>query len=281
MPASVVALLTCKKLIYDIRDPFALCYRFSSLGKKLAYSIDWCVMAMSIKFVLPTDRYIPYLGRWSKGKREVYVIPNTCKDYYSQLGKLDDSVIPPRKDGIVRLAYLGYLDVTRGSQWLLDFCGDTSNNTELIVAGNCRDKELVEKLENTPNVYYTGRLPYADCWSLMRDVDGVTVFYDPAVPVNRVLDPTKFYEAMMVGTPVLISKNMSLNEVVDNNKLGFIIEHNSMDGMSKAVEKLRDISFVKPLRNRCREYYQANLNLDNEMTKYKEFYKRVRSLLRN
>ncbi len=280
VPAAVVVLITRKKLIYDIRDPFALCYQFSKIIKGIAYSVDWCVMAISDCFVLPTDRYISYLGRWGKGAKEHYVLPNTCKDNYSDLKTLPSEVIPPLKNGFIRLAYLGYLDTSRGSEWLIKFCSDMNNKTELIVAGNCRDEVLLKRLRNAPNIYYVGRLSYAECWSLMADVDGITVLYDPSIPVNCVLDPTKFYESMMVGTPVLISKYMSLDTIVTQNELGFVIDHNSIDGLKIAVDQLRDVGIVKPLKTRCRKYYQDNLNLDNEMIKYKEFYSRVYKLLK-
>ncbi len=275
VPAIMATLFTGAKLVYDIRDPFALCYRFPGMVSKIAYFVDWLVMSRSCKFVLPTRRYMSYLGRWGKSSREIFVIPNTCKDHYEFLPEPDRNVIPVRRPGYVRLAYLGYLDVSRGSQWLLDFCSDQANKTELIVAGNCRSQELIDKIKGTPNVYYVGRLSYNDCWALMKDVDGITVFYDPSIPVNRVLDPTKFYESMMVGTPVLISKGMSLDSEVRENDLGLIVEHGNIEGLKLAIEQLRDSAFVGNMKRRCRDYYVKNLNLDRQMIQYKDFYKKL------
>jgi len=271
IPCSMVAMITRSRLIYDMRDPFALCYRFSTLVRKIVYAVDWMVMGISSAFVIPTSRYIPYLGRWAGSGREIFEIPNTCHDFLDSLASLD-SILPPRKDGVIRLAYMGYLDVSRGSQWLLDFCRNDANGTELLVAGKCHSEKLTIELESTPNVIYLGRLQYKDALSLVEKVDAVTIFYDPSVPLNRVLDPTKFYEAMMTGTPVLVSKGMSMEPTVAKNQLGFVIRHGSMKGLRKAVQKMRDPEVMKEFRKRCRQYYLDNLKLCEKLEGYQTFY---------
>jgi len=273
-PASIIALLARRRLIYDMRDPFALCYRFTWILQKIAYAADWVVMGISSAFVIPTSRYVPYIGLWGKSKRQIFEIPNTCHDVLDQLPSIDE-ILPPRKAGIIRLSYMGYLDASRGSQWLLDFCSDNANRTELLVAGKCHSIELTEKLESTHNVIYLGRLPYNSALSLTRQVDAVTIFYDPAVPVNRVLDPTKFYEAMMVGTAVLVSRAMSMDSLVTKNKLGYVVEHGSVDGLRWAVEKLRDPEEKQQLQKRCRQYYLDNLQLPEKLVQYRQFYLRT------
>jgi glycosyltransferase involved in cell wall biosynthesis len=242
--------------------------------KRIAYAFDWCVMMFSSAFVIPTKRYIPYLGRWAKGRKSIFVIPNTCHDYSSQIQETEP-VLSPQREGIIRLAYMGYLDVTRGSKWLMDFCSNKDNKTELIVAGDCRDSDLLESLRSTPNIVYLPRQPYIMALSLMKSVHAVTIFYDPAVPVNRVLDPTKFYESMMVGTPVLVSKNMSLDPEISREHLGFVVEHGDMDELRKTVDKLRDPKVMKSLRSECRAYYLKNLQLQEKIDQYRTFYENI------
>ncbi len=271
LTASIVALLTRRRLIYDMRDPLALCYRFPSVIRKIVYTVDWCVMGLSSAFVVPTSRYIPYMGRWGNSGREILEIPNTCHDLLDQLPSVRE-ILPPKKDGIVRLAYMGYLDASRGSRWLLDFCSDSSNQVELVVAGNCRSAELAVELQSTPNVMYVGRLPYNSALSLIREMDAVTIFCAPEQPSYSIADPTKFYDAMMVGTPVLISRNLSIDQLVSENKLGCTMEYGSIDSLREAVEKLRNREEMRRLQKRCRQYYLDNLQLPKEIKRYRQFY---------
>ena len=175
-PAGLACLIMRRKFVYDIRDPFALCYKFSPLARRLIYALDWCVMGLATAFVIPTDRYIHYLGRWGRSKREVCVIPNTCHDLLEELPSVSD-IVSPTKPGDIRLAYLGCLTHNRGSQWLLDFCRQRKESVELLVAGGCRSEELKAKFKSTANVQFLGRLSYVKALALMREVDVVTILY--------------------------------------------------------------------------------------------------------
>ncbi|HCO94405.1 MAG TPA: hypothetical protein DIU00_10720 [Phycisphaerales bacterium] len=274
VPAGLACLLTRKKFVYDMRDPFALCYKFFKPIRKLAYAMDWCVMGLTTAFVLPTDLYVRYLGKWGRSKREVCVIPNTCHDLLKELPSVSD-IVPSKQEGIVRLAYLGYLTHNRGSQWLLDFCLQCKGSIELLVAGGCRSEELKAKFKSTANVQFFGQLPHVKALALMREVDVITILYDPSLPVNRVGHPTKFYEAMMVGTPVLISRGVSVAEMVEKNELGFVVEHGSIGGLRKAVRDIRDCKKMADMRIRCRQYYLDNLKLSKELVRYRDFYLRL------
>lgn len=273
--AGIVALLTRRRLIYDMRDPFALSYHFPGSIKKIAYAVDWIAMGLSSAFIVPTSRYIPYLGRWAKSKREVFEIPNTCHDLLEQLPSVKN-ILPPKQEGIIRLAYMGYLDESRGSRWLLDFSNDNSNEVELVIAGNCRSEKLAVELESTPNIIYVGRVPYKIALSLMHEMDAVTIFFDPNVESCSIGDPTKFYEAMMVGTPVLVNFGTSVHNVVSENRLGFTIEYGNMNELHEVVEKLRDTEETNRLRARCRQYYLDNLRLSKELKRYRQFYLRLK-----
>jgi len=270
-PVGLACRILRRRFVYDIRDPFAMCYRCSWLLRGIIYAYDWCIMAMASAFVLPTDRYVPYLGRWGTSGREICVIPNACHDLLAELPR-DPGTTSLKRAKPVRLAYLGYLTENRGSQWLLDLCRESDGGVELIVAGGCRSASLQTEFESNPNVRFLGQVPYFRSLSLMRDVDAVTILYDPGWPVNRVLDPTKFYEAMMVGTPVLVSEGVSIAGQVAENGLGFVVPHGSMEGLRNAVQCLSDRETMAAMRRRCRQYYLDNLQLSKALTGYRAFY---------
>jgi glycosyltransferase involved in cell wall biosynthesis len=273
-PAGLACLIMRRKFVYDIRDPLALCYKFSPLARRLIYALDWCIMGLASAFVVPTDRYIHYLGWWVRSKREVFVISNTCHDLLEKLPSVSD-IVGPTKPGVIRLAYLGYLADRRGCQWLLDFCSESKNGVEVLIAGECRSEELKAKFKSIANVRFLGRLPYAKALALMRETDAVTIFYDPSWPIHQVLDPTKFYETMMVGRPVLVSQGVSISQLVRKEGLGFVLSHGSMEELRHAVDRLRQPEEMAAMRARCRQYYLDNLKLSKELVKYRDFYLRL------
>ena len=275
LPAGIVALLTRRRFIYDIRDPFALCYCFPWIIRKIVYALDWCVMGLSSAFVVPTSRYIPYIGRWANSKREIVEIPNTCHDLLGELKSVERILRPKKDDKVIRLGYMGYLDESRGAGWLLEFCGDCSNNSELIVAGDCRSEKLMAAIKSTPNVTYVGRLPYKSALALMCEIDAVTIFCDTKKPSYRIADPTKFYDAMMVGKPVLVSRTTSIHHIVLEKRLGYVLEYNNMNGLHKVVEELRSSEKRAAMGKRCRQYYLDNLRLSEKLVDYRKFYSRI------
>lgn len=272
--AGLACCLLRKTFVYDIRDPFALCYKCSPLIRRLAYGVDWCVMGLASAFVVPTRRYVAYMGRWGRSDRGIHVIPNTCHDLRASLPSVS-AMCGPAKTGVVRLAYLGYLTANRGSQWLLDLCQRDGKSIELLVAGGCRSAELQAQFESMHNIRFLGWVPYNSSLALMREADAVTILYDPSLPVNRVLDPTKFYEAMMVGTPVLVSAGVSVADEVERNGLGFVVEHGDIESLHEVVDSLKDHMKMSNLRARCRKYYVENMQLSKDLAEYRDFYLRL------
>lgn len=259
--------------IYDVRDPFSQSYSFPLLVKPWAYSADWLTMALSAAFVVPVEERVAYLGRWA-ARRPVCVIRNTCHD------ELDELEPPPfledRLDSqTVRIAYLGYLVPSRGASLLLDLCPREGDGVELWSAGTCRSEALRSRFESTQGAHWLGLVPRRQALGLMRASDAVALLYDPAIPVNRLAAPNKFYEALMTGTPVIVSRGMSLAETVEKERLGFAIEYGDPCALQRVVASLRDADRRRELRRRCREYFLAHCTLGEELERYRAFYSSI------
>lgn len=271
LPAALACVWIRSKLIYDMRDPFAESYRLAPWLGRAAYALDWMAMSRCTAFVVPSAERVSYLGRWGR-RRPVCIVRNTCHD------QLADLQAPPfveeRQDASrVRLAYLGYLVPTRGAPWLLEACRAEAGALELWVAGLCRSEELGRSLEEAPGVRWFGLLPRPEALGLMREADGVTLLYDTCVPVNRIAAPNKYYEALMAGTPVLVSRGMSLALEVEREGLGFVLDYGDVEGLRDALEKLRDPQVRRRLGRRCRQYYLSQCLLAEDLERYREFYR--------
>ncbi len=272
IPAVWIKLLVGARLIYDLRDPAALSYDWHVAVRRCVYVFDWVVMGFANAFVSPASSRKGYVGRWGR-RREYFVIPNSTRDYVGELpGEVPEL---PRTSGMVRIALLGYISEARGIGALLDFCSQPGSGAQLVVAGRVRDPRLRERLEESDSSRYLGFLPKRSAAAVMRDSHAVAVLYDPDLPINRLAEPTKFYEAMMVGTPVLVSSGMHVATTVREHGLGYVIPYGNLDALADVVRELGGEATRDEYRRHCRDFFIEHLTLDRHLVRYAEFYARV------
>ena len=270
-PASAYAFFTRRDLIYDMRDPVPLCFRFPfGLGQLVAF-LDWVLMATSRAFVVPASYRLDYLGRWKDPPRDVIVIPNTCHDEPERA----PSSYVERSDTVVRIAVLGYLHGIRGIDALMELCATSGGGVELIVAGACRDQALRTMLETTDHVRFLERIPRGDALDLMAAVDLISLMYDTSLPVNQLAAPNKFYEAMMVGTPIICTEDMIIADDVRDHKLGFALPYADLAALQGAVATIRQPDSAAELRRCCRDYFERQPSLREELREYHDWYRKV------
>lgn len=271
LPAAILRRLLRFHLVYDMRDPFADCFRFPGPLRAAAYGLDWLVMSQATAFVVPTRERCAYLGRWGR-TRPVRVMPNTCKDE-TELLPAQSPVSSQARPGSIRIAFLGYLNESRGLTQLLELA--QRDDTELFVAGKIGTPNLNDLLKLAPNVRFLGKLERFDALACMRDAHLVSLLYDPSIPVNRVAAPNKLYEAMCVGTPVLVSSGMSLAAEVRAHGLGWVVEYGDRQALQSVLTDCRNATKMQELRERCRRYYREHSAYAEEMQQYEQFYRRL------
>lgn len=273
VPASIARFLVGATMIYDIRDPFADCYKFPKMFRNLAYAIDWVFMGLSSAFIVPGQDRLGYLGKWGRSKRPTLVFPNTCYDLIRQIPETVKGL--DVKNNCVRIAYIGYLDRSRGAMLWAELCSQKESQMELLVAGECRDTELASILTSNSGIKFLGMLSNLESMAVMMSSHAVALLYDTSVAVNRMAAPNKFYEALMVSTPVIVSRGMNLGKIVAEENLGYIVDYGDIESLKEAFEKLKDPHILSDMRKRCRNYYLKNFQLSEHLINYHNFYKKL------
>ena len=69
--------------------------------------------------------------------------------------------------------------------------------------------EMAQKCEN---IFYYGRIPYDRTIALEKECDVMCAIYDPKVPNHYYAAPNKFYEALMLGMPLIMAKGTGSNQ---------------------------------------------------------------------
>jgi glycosyltransferase involved in cell wall biosynthesis len=201
-------------------------------------------------------------------------VHNTCHDVLGDPSLSGDEAKTPARS--IRIAFLGYLDAARGADMLLDAVERPGSGIEMIAAGTCRSPALLERLKTTSAIDWRGSVPYHDALEIMRNVDLVALLLDPGVTSYRLLTgPTKFFESMMAGTPVVVSAETRLADLVLDRGLGFVVPYGDPAALESVATELRRDGVREAYRMRCRQHYLAECQLVDEVGRYRDFYHQV------
>ena len=122
------------------------------------------------------------------------------------------------------LAYLGGFARTRFLMELLKLSETEPFN--LLIAGY-GDPEITHRCEEAGkqgNVKYFGRLNMVDGLNMENAADVVYAMYCKVNPNHVYAAPNKYYEAMLLGKPIITTKGTILGDKVERNETGWVVE---------------------------------------------------------
>lgn len=153
--------------------------------------------------------------------------------------EIDPSVITEVQDkfrfnnGNPTLAYFGGFSDNR---FLLEILTLTETEPFNLLIAGYGDKNVLQKLEevkNGDNVKYFGRLSMEEGLNMENAADIVYAMYCKTNPNNIYAAPNKFYEALMLGKPIITTKGTIVEKKVVDNNIGWAVEED--------IEELRNL----------------------------------------
>lgn len=137
----------------------------------------------------------------------------------------------------VKVAYVGILQDYRLLPEILEYFAH-NKEIEFHCGGFGKYEDMFCKYSaKYDNIFFYGRLTYADTIQLERDCDIMLAIYDPSLENHRMAAPNKFYESLMLGKPVIMVKGTGMADEVERYGLGAIIEY-SLDGFAQGIDEL-------------------------------------------
>ncbi|TRZ49569.1 MAG: glycosyltransferase [Dehalococcoidia bacterium] len=128
--------------------------------------------------------------------------------------------------------------------------------TRLIIAGRICD-DVLEELVQNQNVHYVGLLKHNEALNLQRSADIIPILYDPDIPINRVANPNKLFEAMMLGVPVITNVCV---DMVNQVGCGLIVDYNT-ESVKSAILRLQNDPLLRAKMGKNGRYaYEKNCN---------------------
>lgn len=145
----------------------------------------------------------------------------------------------------ITISYVGGLYGERFLSELLDLADEGEFN--LLIAGY-GDKGLEDRclsLNNRGNIKYFGAVSYEKGLNIMYNSDVIFAMYCKSNPNHIYAAPNKFYEAMLLGKPLITTVGTIVGDKVVKENIGFAIEEDVSD-LKKLVRSLnRDAGQLK------------------------------------
>ncbi|BCK00821.1 glycosyltransferase family 4 protein [Anaerocolumna chitinilytica] len=227
-----------KKFIYDIFDYYVDAFHVPGKIKKIIEKLDHKIINSSDGVIICSEkRKEQILGTKPNNLTIIHNSPDLLQNNCNSLN-LDISKI--------KVVYVGILSENRFLKELSDVIIEKSN-CELHIGGfGLLEDYFEEKSKKFKNIKYYGKLSYDKTLELEYNCDIITAIYDPSIKNHKYAAPNKFYEALMLGKPIIMVKNTGMDDIVLENGIGEVIDYN-IDSLKYHLDKL--ISYNKEWAN--------------------------------
>lgn len=221
-----------KQLVYHILDFYRDSRNISSeLIKGAMKKTEFSVINNSDAVIVCTEKRREQIAGSRPKKLEV--IYNTPK-YVEKISDCFDEIKHSKRYKIV---YVGILQETRFLREIIRFT-ENDDRFELHIGGfGIMEKEVAEVAEKCGRIRFYGKLPYDKTLALENACDIMTAIYDPVVPNHKYAAPNKFYEALMLGKPLIMAHDTGFDDIIEKNGIGCLIEYTEA-GLSKGFNAL-------------------------------------------
>ena len=256
------------KLIYDIFDYYADAFGVPDVLKKLVIGLDTHVINHADGVIICSEQRKSQLRGARPGR--LSVIHNSPRSELKLIEVEHDT-----SHDHMRIAYIGILNDGRLIPELLEIVSRHSE-FELHIAGFGKYEDLCADFAGSnDNITYYGRTEYAQTLEIESRCDVMTAVYDPSIRNHRYAAPNKFYEALMLGKPVIMCRGTGFADVVEDNEIGICIDY-SEESLEKGLEYLSgNLERFRSRRNLERELYRKQYSWDIMSERLRALYESV------
>lgn len=211
-----------KPLIYDIPDYYVESHALkeTKIGE-IIRKLEDSVIDYADAVIICTEKRKEQI----KGThpRKLIVLHNTPYDSLLQFEESDKREFDESK---LKLAYIGVFGRTRFIDKITEIV-DKRTDCEFHVGGFGGNMESYFENWSTKcsRIKYYGRVPYGKTLFIEKNCDVICAIYDPKVPNHNYAAPNKFYEALMLGKPLIMAKNTGMDEIILREDIGIVIDY--------------------------------------------------------
>ena len=173
-------------------------------------------------------------------RNKVYLVGNGFDESVLN-GEIDESIVQKYElDKKFSCVYIGNIGLAQGLDTLLDLAAQTTHkDVQFLVFGMGAERETLEqraKREGLNNVRFCGVLPHEKVFTVLKYAK---LSYIPLKNANmRDSVPTKIYEALGLGCPVLLVAEGDSCSIVNESRFGRCISPNKIESLPATFDSI-------------------------------------------
>ena len=222
-----------KKFVYDIFDYFPDTAHAPRLVLNYARKKEKQMIEMADATIICSEQRKKQIGN-AKPKNLIVIHNSPDSRLLNDIDATNRTIIKSNRKA-TKIVYVGNLIRERYIDVIAEVIADMKG-IEFHVGGiGPLDEFLLTMSKEHDNIYYYGRMQYIDVISLEKQCDILLALYDPSVPNNNYAAPNKFYEALLVGKPLIMIKNTGMDKLVEIEKLGCVAPKPDKKSLEDAI----------------------------------------------
>tara|TARA_B100000989_G_scaffold298277_1_gene286853 strand:- start:801 stop:1898 length:1098 start_codon:yes stop_codon:yes gene_type:complete len=258
------------KIIYDSHEDFPkqlyskpyLNSFFSSILSRLAKSYQRLFLRKYNFIICATESIEKDLRKINKKTLVIKNYPEVKKNDFSFEKKND------------QICYVGSISKVRGICEIIDLSSKLKN-IKFSVAGNFNNVKLekfIKTNEKWSNINYHGFLSRDKVYDLIKKSKIGLVLLHPT-PNHIESLPTKLFEYMSMGTPIICSDFKLWRKIINENKCGFTVDpYDTKDIVEKINKLISNNNLLKKFSKNGLNAFREKYNWEMELKKLKKIY---------
>lgn len=220
IPAFICSKLFGKKYVYDIFDYYVDAYSVPTFIKPLIEKIDIFMIGCANAVIIVNESRYKQIEK--SNPKKLFVIHNSPDIKYFQH---NESQVIHNESTKPKFVYVGILSEGRMLKEIIEVFEKTKE-WELHIGGFGELEEYIKgKANNNTNILFYGKIPYKTTLKLESQCDALFAVYDPSIPNHKYSSPNKFYEAMILGKPIIVAEGTGIDKIVKAENLGKTIPY--------------------------------------------------------
>jgi len=235
LPALIVAKIKRRKIVYDIYDFYSDMITLPKILSKIIKKFDLLLIQFADGVIICDDNRKEQIE--GSNPKRLIVIYNTPEDYFDIF---ENNIKKTRASNNFKLGYIGLLDERRGLKSIINLL-KRSPDINLVIGGSGPyEDKLKKEITGFNNIQFLGKVfPYRKTLEILSECDTLFAVYDPSVPNHKYSSPNKLFEAMMLGKPIIVSKNTGMDKKVEKYQCGVVVNYGNMNEIMSAIKKLK------------------------------------------
>ena len=241
-----------KLFIFDIFD--FICGSPKNFFQRIIKKTELNIINRSDATIICTeDRRKQIIGSKPKSLFVIHNTPPAIKCISSNINNSQD---------IVNIVYVGILSNNRLLLEELEVFKRHPNWHFYVGGFGLHEKEFADASRDYENIHFLGKISYEETLKLESDADIMLAIYDPSIENHLFAAPNKYYEALMLGKPLIMVRNTGLSNNVEKHNFGVLIDYSGIS-FEKGIETMLDRKDEWHLMSKTmKQIYQESYNWD-------------------